>query len=708
MQSTAQQPLVEVLEDKCVNCHRCIAVCPVKMCNDGSGDYVKVNHDRCIGCGQCIDACTHDARVALDDSASFFEDLKDGVPMVAVVAPAAAAEFPDQYLELNTWLKSLGIAAVFDVSFGAELTVKSYLNYIETTEPRMVISQPCPTLVTFVEIYRPELIPFLAPADSPMAHTLKMIRRFYPTYADHRLAVVSPCLSKRREFNDIGIGDYNVTIKAIAKHLRDAGVELGRFSKTDFESPPAERAVLFSSPGGLMRTVERYLPDASKVTRKIEGQPEIYHYLAHMPAALTSEGTTLPLLVDCLNCEMGCNGGPGTSNREKHVDVVESAVERRAAEARKSHAPKGEPSSKRGKARYARKIDKQLEDYWSAELYHREYRDRSAAFRENWREPTEAELQEVYHRTHKHNPEDFLNCTACGYKSCEQMAVAIVNGLNRPENCRHYMETELKRYIQGKEETAQELQEIAERSTEHLQRNLTDTEALTEKTQHMSSAVEESSAAVEQMVAQIQSVTTVLHTNAESVESLQKASEEGRSALQEVAATIEKVASNSEALLEASGVIQTIAAQTNLLSMNASIEAAHAGDAGRGFAVVAEEIRKLAEGSAEQARSIAQVLSGIKKSIETVEVSSADTLRRFEKVAELTTTVREQEMVIKNAVDEQSAGGKQVLQALQEMTELTEGVESSTQSILESSRSVLSRLEHLSQVQAEEQTAESL
>ena len=59
MQSTAQQPLVEVLEDKCVNCHRCIGVCPVKMCNDGSGDYVKVNHDRCIGCGQCIDACVN-------------------------------------------------------------------------------------------------------------------------------------------------------------------------------------------------------------------------------------------------------------------------------------------------------------------------------------------------------------------------------------------------------------------------------------------------------------------------------------------------------------------------------------------------------------------------------------------------------------------------------------------------------------------------
>lgn len=195
MQTTEQQPLVEVVKDKCVNCHRCISVCPVKMCNDGSGDHVKVNHDLCIGCGQCIDACTHNARLALDDSESFFTDLKSSVPMVAVLAPASAANFPNQYLQLNGWLKSLGVDAVFDVSFGAELTVKSYLHYIKSESPKMVIAQPCPTLVTFIEVYRPELLPLLAPADSPMAHAMKMIRNYYPQYRNHRIAVISPCLS---------------------------------------------------------------------------------------------------------------------------------------------------------------------------------------------------------------------------------------------------------------------------------------------------------------------------------------------------------------------------------------------------------------------------------------------------------------------------------------------------------------------------------
>lgn len=698
MQKQSQQPVIEVVSDKCVNCHRCISDCPVKMCNDGSGDHVTIDHDLCIGCGQCLDACPHDARRPLDDSDAFFADLQRGIPIVSVVAPAVAANFPGRHLELNGWLKSLGVAANFDVSFGAELTVRSYLHHIEMNSPKMVIAQPCPTLVSFIEIYRPELIPLLAPADSPMAHTMKMIHRYYPQYKNHKIAVISPCLSKRREFNDIGIGDYNVTMKAITRYLNARDVDLARFQKVEYDNPSAERAVLFSSPGGLMRTVERYNPDASQITRKIEGQPEIFHYLFHLPAAMDNDVASLPLLVDCLNCEMGCNGGPGTNNREKHPDVVEGSVERRAADMRKKYAPNGEPKTRFGKQRHRRRIDKVLSKYWSPELYSRHYQDRSEIKRAAYREPTQQEFEEVYRKTHKYKPEDFLNCGSCGYKSCEQMAFAIVNGLNRPENCRQYMESDLKNYAQNSDELSHKLKSIAEKSGDHLQQNLQETKSLFERTQQMSAAVEESSSAVEQMVAQIQSVTRVLQTNAESVEQLQTASEEGRSVLDEVAKTIGDISSNSEALVEASSVIRRIAEQTNLLSMNASIEAAHAGDAGRGFAVVAEEVRKLAEESAEQARSIASVLTGIKEAIETVENSSGDTLRRFQHVATLTDTVRVQEVTIKDAIYEQGIGGQQVIQGLHEMRELTSGVEANTRAILESSQSVLDQVTELSRL----------
>ena len=75
--------VVAVDENKCVNCQRCIAVCPAKMCNDGSGDYVKINNDLCIGCGECIEACSHGARIGIDDTQQFFADLKSNKKIIS-------------------------------------------------------------------------------------------------------------------------------------------------------------------------------------------------------------------------------------------------------------------------------------------------------------------------------------------------------------------------------------------------------------------------------------------------------------------------------------------------------------------------------------------------------------------------------------------------------------------------------------------------
>ena len=139
--------VVEVIKDKCVNCHACIAACPVKYCNDASGDTVEIKTDMCIGCGQCLEACKHEARRPVDDTADFFDALNRHEPVIAVVAPAVAVSFPQEYLRLNGWLKSVGVAAVFDVSFGAELTVKSYFEHIKTNSPDLVIARPCPARV---------------------------------------------------------------------------------------------------------------------------------------------------------------------------------------------------------------------------------------------------------------------------------------------------------------------------------------------------------------------------------------------------------------------------------------------------------------------------------------------------------------------------------------------------------------------------------
>jgi len=432
---TSLPRLVFVDEEKCVNCHACIAVCPVKYCNDGCGEHVNVNPETCIGCGHCLVECTHDARVYVDDFGAFMETLGENEKIVAIVAPSAAANFPENTLRFNGWLKSIGVDAVFDVSFGAELSAKSYAEYIKRERPDVVIAQPCPAIVTYIEMYQPELLPYLAPVDSPMLHTIKMIGRFYPEYADHRVAVISPCVAKKREFAETGLGDFNVGYISIEKYFRDNAIDISDCPREEFDNPAPERAVLFSSPGGLLRTMERWFPGISAKTRKTEGTPNIYEYLKKLPAVIGQDKKGMaPLLVDCLSCDMGCNGGTLTLARDKSPDEVEFWIEKRNSEMQALY------SSGDGSGGPSKPIEDVLDEYWEEDLYERTYIDISD--NADIRIPSDEEREDIYRSMHKYSEEDILNCSSCGYGRCEHMATAIFNGLNRPENCHHFLSNE--------------------------------------------------------------------------------------------------------------------------------------------------------------------------------------------------------------------------------------------------------------------------
>ena len=145
----------------------------------------------------------------------------------------------------------------------------------------------------------------------------------------------------------------------------------------------------------------------------------------------TSTGALRRLLIGCLSCEMGCSGGPGTLNRKKSPDEIEYLIEWKSREAQKSYTKRGLLRTRKGaRARLGRLVEK----YWKPGLYDQTYLNRLANYR-SMKTPSASELQAIYVKTHKTRPEHFLNCSSSGYSDCAQMAIAIYNKLNRPENC---------------------------------------------------------------------------------------------------------------------------------------------------------------------------------------------------------------------------------------------------------------------------------
>jgi methyl-accepting chemotaxis protein len=214
-------------------------------------------------------------------------------------------------------------------------------------------------------------------------------------------------------------------------------------------------------------------------------------------------------------------------------------------------------------------------------------------------------------------------------------------------------------------------------------------------------SVSRSSSAIEEMLVNIENVTKTLGRNAESVQELIKVSDIGRGSLQKVTQDILKIARESEGLLEINSVMENIASQTNLLSMNAAIEAAHAGEAGKGFAVVAAEIRKLAESSSRQSRTISEVLKKIKESIEIITGSTNMALEKFQAVDERVRAVSEQEINIYSAMEEQRHGSRQVLEAIGKLNELTRMVKDGSIEMLEGSKEVIIESKSLETATAE-------
>jgi methyl-accepting chemotaxis protein len=225
-----------------------------------------------------------------------------------------------------------------------------------------------------------------------------------------------------------------------------------------------------------------------------------------------------------------------------------------------------------------------------------------------------------------------------------------------------------------------------------------DINKLHENVETQTVSVSQSSSAIEQMLANIQSVTDTLNKNVRGVGQLASACDVGRGSLQEVSEDIANIARESEGLMEINAVMENIASQTNLLSMNAAIEAAHAGEAGKGFAVVADEIRKLAENSGEQSKTISVVLKKITESISKITTSTEGVLNKFEAIENGVRQVSSNVEQIRTSMEEQNEGSRQILDEIGRLNDTTRQVKDSAESMQKGSREVINESRNLEAV----------
>lgn len=386
-------------KSNCKNCYKCIRHCPVKAIRF-SGNQAHIIGNECILCGHCFVVCPQNAKQIVDSTEKARVLLQSGAPVMVSLAPSFIANYEGVGIEsMRKALKALGFFDVEETAIGATIVKTEYERLLSEEKRDIVISSCCHSVNLLIQKHFPSALKYLADVMSPMQAHCADIKRRMP---EAKTVFIGPCVAKKDEAEHYeGLVDAVLTFEELTNWLKNEGIDLEK----EVDNTPESRARFFPTTGGILKTMAERLPGYTYLA--IDGVENCIAALKDI-----ENGKTHNCFIEMSACVGSCIGGPvmekyhNTSPIKDYVAVANYAGERDFG------VEQPAPMSLR---KYFTQIEKKLAP------------------------PTESEIMAVLRQMGKFKPSDELNCGSCGYNSCREKAVAIIQGKAEISMCLPYL-----------------------------------------------------------------------------------------------------------------------------------------------------------------------------------------------------------------------------------------------------------------------------
>ena len=414
--------------DKCIGCNKCVRICSSFGAsishNRPNHNSIEINKERCINCGACIDICEKMARDYKDDTNIFFNDLSNNEEISLLVAPSFMAKYKNNYKEILGTLKGLGVKNIYPVSLGADICTWAYLKLIKEKCYKKMISTTCPSVVSYIEHWRKDLIKYLMPVKSPLMCLATYLRNVLGV--KEKLAFIGPCIAKRSEMDSFpNLVQYNITFPKLIEYIKNNNIT----NQGVFDSFDETLGSFYPAPGGLTDNLKWFLGEDSNI-RIISGKTYLYNYIDKLNKDNIESNDYL--LYDLLNCLDGCLEGTAKDDDFKVTDLSISEINKIKSKSRSSDINSPFNKDLSLDERY-NNLCKQF-SMLNLDDYMMEFKDLTNSC--NILIPSKSEEEKIYESLHKlDDASRNINCSFCGYKTCHDMMLAIYNGFNTKHNC---------------------------------------------------------------------------------------------------------------------------------------------------------------------------------------------------------------------------------------------------------------------------------